>query len=220
MLAIWAGTGVFLVAQRVMNQQWGIPVIRQPTFLAARLRALGLLVVLGTGVILATALGGLGTVGSSFGIAWKIGAVVLSTLLDIGLFWCAFRVLTVRDVSWRCLRGGAIAAGLAYEALQLVGGLYVNHVLKNASAAYGTFALVLGLLSWLYLAAQVVLLCAEGNVVAERGLWPRSLSILGERPPTKGDEAALAQRTNVEQRRSDEEIEVELTPPASEGAAT
>jgi len=29
---------------------------------------------------------------------------------DIGLFWVAFRLLTVKDVSWGCLRGGAVAA--------------------------------------------------------------------------------------------------------------
>jgi membrane protein len=210
--ALWAGMGVLLAAQRAMNQLWGIPLIHQPDFLRARLRALGLLVLLGTGVLLATALGGLGTVGASYGVIWKLGAVVLSAGLDIGLFWVGFRVLTVHDVSWRCIRGGAIAAGLAYEALQLLGGIYVNHVLKNASSAYGTFALVLGLLSWLYLAAQIVLLAAEGNVVAEKELWPRSFSLVAQQPATSADDAALRLRTGVEQRRADEEIEVTLDP--------
>lgn len=91
----------------------------------------------------------------------------------------------------------------------------MNHVLKNASAAYGTFALVLGLLSWLYLAAQVVLLAAEGNVVAEKKLWPRSFSLIAQQPPTTADTAALQLRTGVEQRRTDEEIAVTLEPPAS-----
>src|SRR5579862_3788206 len=76
--ALWAGMGVFLAAQRAMNQLWGIPLVAQPGFLPARLRALGLLAILGSGVILATALGGLGTVGASYGVAWKIGAVLLS----------------------------------------------------------------------------------------------------------------------------------------------
>jgi membrane protein len=211
--SLWAGMGVLLAAQRAMNQQWGIPLVHQPGFLPARIRALALLAVLGVGVLLATGLGGLGTVGASYGIAWKLGAIAASAALDIVIFWFAFRALTVRDVSWRSLRGGAIAAGLAYEGLQLLGGLYVGHVLKNASAAYGTFALVLGLLSWLYLAAQVVLLASEGNVVATKRLWPRSLSLVGEQPPTSADEAGLQLRTGVEKRRTDEEIDVALDPP-------
>jgi hypothetical protein len=36
-------------------------------------------------------------------------------------------------VSWRQLRGGAIAAGVLYELLQTLGGYYVGHTLKNAS---------------------------------------------------------------------------------------
>jgi YihY family inner membrane protein len=217
--ALWAGMGVFLAAQRTMNQLWGIPLVHQPTFVMGRLRALGLLGLLGSGVVVATALGGLATVGASYGFAWKVGAVLLSTALDIGLFWVAFRMLTVQDVSWRSLRGGAIAAGVAYEVLQLLGGVYVNHVLKHSSGAYGTFALVLGLLSWLYLAAQVVLLAAEGNVVAEKRLWPRSFSLTAQQPATTADDHALTLRTGVEQRRSDEQIEVTLDPEPQRGKA-
>jgi uncharacterized BrkB/YihY/UPF0761 family membrane protein len=51
----------------------------------------------------------------------------------------------------------------------------------RASATYGTFALVIGLLSWLYLASTVTLLAAELNVVRSRRLWPRSLA-----PPPLG----------------------------------
>jgi uncharacterized BrkB/YihY/UPF0761 family membrane protein len=65
---------------------------------------------------------------------------VLSTALNIGLFWVGFRVLTAREVSWRQLRGGAISAGVLYELLQTLGGYYVGHVLKDAGNVYGTFA--------------------------------------------------------------------------------
>jgi uncharacterized BrkB/YihY/UPF0761 family membrane protein len=56
-------------------------------------------------------------------------------------------------VSWRQLRDGAVAAGILYELLQSVGGYYVGHTLKHASNVYGTFGLVIGLLSWFYLSA-------------------------------------------------------------------
>ncbi|MGH3916321.1 MAG: hypothetical protein ACRDTC_23370, partial [Pseudonocardiaceae bacterium] len=44
-----------------------------------------------------------------------------------------------------------------------------------ATATYGLFGIVLGLLTWIYLAALVVVLCTEINVVRAKKLWPRSL---------------------------------------------
>ncbi|MGI8422245.1 MAG: YihY/virulence factor BrkB family protein [Gaiellaceae bacterium] len=206
--AIWAGMGIFLAAQNAMNQLWGVPFNRRPDFFRQRGRALLMLLLLGGGALSATALAGIGTVGASYGIAWKAGSIVLSTLLDIGLFLLAFRFLTSKDVSWRCLRGGAIAAGIAYELLQTLGGYYVGHTLKNANNLYGTFGLVIGLLSWIYLAAHITLLAAEGNVVATRKLWPRSFSVILEEPATEGDRSALRQRGKIEERRQDQTIEV------------
>lgn len=208
--AVWSGVGAVLAAENAMNQLWGVPFKRRPDFLRARARALLLLVVLGAGVLAATALAAVGTVGARYGVGWKVGSVALSALLDFGLFWLAFRVLTARDVSWSHLRGGAIAAALGYEALQLLGGYYVGHALKHASNLYGTFALVIGLLSFIYLAIHITLLAAEGNVVATRHLWPRSFSIIFEQPPTAGDKAALTQRSKVEERRQDQQIDVQI----------
>jgi uncharacterized BrkB/YihY/UPF0761 family membrane protein len=92
--------------------------------------------------------------------------------------------------------------------LQALGGLYVSHVLKNASNVYGTFALVIGLPSFIYLAAHITLLAAEANVVAAHRLWPRSLSLAGEQPSTGADRRALTQRAVVEERREDERVTV------------
>jgi membrane protein len=46
----------------------------------------------------------------------------------------------------------------------------------RASGTYGTFALVIGLLSWFWLFSHLLLLAAEVNVVLRRRLWPRSLT--------------------------------------------
>lgn len=209
---LWAGMGAFLAAQNAMNQLWGVPHTRRPDFVRARARALLLLVLLGGGVLATTVLAGLAAFGASYGVAWKIGSIALSTTLNVGLFWVAFRVLTARDVSWRELRGGAIAAAILYEILQTLGGYYVGHVIKGASNTYGTFALVIGLLSWIYLAAHITLLAAEANVVASRRLWPRSFSIVFEQPSTDADRRALTQLSEAEERRQDQDIDVQFNP--------
>src|ERR1700722_9487690 len=114
--ALWAGLGAVVAAQNAMNQLWGVPFKRRPDFLRARGRALLLLVVLGGGALAATALAGAGTGGAHYGVGWKVASIALSILLDFGLFWLSFRVLTARDVSWSDLRGGAVAAAFGYEA--------------------------------------------------------------------------------------------------------
>jgi membrane protein len=213
--ALWAGMGAVLAAENAFNQMWGVPYVDRPSFLRARLRALGLLVVLGGGIVGATALAGVATADSHFAVALKVVSIALSTGLDFVLFWSIFRLLVAADVSWRDLRAGAAVAAVGYELLQLAGGYYVGHVLQHASNTYGTFALVIGLLSYIYLAIHVVLLGAEASVVAARRLWPRSLSLAAERPPTPADVAAFEQRLSTEVRRRDEHVVVS-PPPAAE----
>src|SRR5205807_1551037 len=99
-----------------------------------------------------------------------------------------FKVLTAADVGWRELLPGVVVASVAWQALQHLGGFYLDHELKRTSPLYGLFAVVLGLLAWLYLGAQLTMFAAEINVVRARKLWPRSL--FGE-PLLDADRRAL-----------------------------
>ena len=89
-------------------------------------------------------------------------------MLNIGVFWLAFRVATLRKVAWRDLRIGAALAALVWQVLQVVGGYVITHQLHRASSLYGTFGVVLGLVGWLYVQAEVTMYCAEVDVVLTR----------------------------------------------------
>jgi membrane protein len=78
-------------------------------------------------------------------------------------------------VTYRQIAPGAVAAAVVWQLLQWFGAIYVGHVVKSASATNGVFALVLGLLAFLYLIATALLLCATANVVATDRLYPRAL---------------------------------------------
>jgi hypothetical protein len=181
-----------------------------------RLRGSGLawLFILGGGLLLASVVSGFAAAADT---AWSGPAgVAASTLVNMVLFLVGFRVLTVRNVSLRTLLPGAVLAALAWALLQWLGGWYVARQLNRASATYGTFALVIGLLSWLYLASTVTLFAAEVNVVLARRLWPRSLA-----PPPLGDpdERALEGLAKQEERLPDQRVEVSFdgdTEPAAE----
>jgi YihY family inner membrane protein len=193
--AIWTGTGVLLAAEHAMNSVWDLPPDHDLGFVASRLRALGLLAVLGGSLLVTTGLSGASASGS-LGTAVRIGVAVVTLLVSFLVFWLAFRLLTPSDIASSSFRGGAAAAAVGYGVLQLVGSVYVDHVVRNASNVYGTFALVIGLLSWIYLLAVLFVITAEGNVVAAKRLWPRSLrkkgepdgtSLDGRRPPAAAE---------------------------------
>ena len=65
---------------------------------------------------------------------------------------------------------------MGWTALQVVGGLIVQHQIRNATALYGFFGIVLGMIFWIYLIAQVTVYAAELNVVLADHRWPRSLT--------------------------------------------
>jgi membrane protein len=171
--------GVAGATQNAFNRAWAVPRNKRPNPLALRLRSLLLLLVLGTGVIVTTALSGLTTGAGAFGATLaagiRIAAIPLATLVNVGLFMLAFRVLTSREVPTRHLLTGALVAGIGWEIVQILGTYFVAHVLRGAPEAYGVFGLVLGLIAWIYLLALVIVFAVEVNVVGQRRLWPRAL---------------------------------------------
>jgi uncharacterized BrkB/YihY/UPF0761 family membrane protein len=127
-----------------------------------------MLAVLGGGTVLATAIAAISTVGGSAGLAVRVAAGLVGLAFDVGLFLVAFRVLPSVALRWRDVLPGAVIAGGAWFALQTAGGAVVDRYLRHESETYGTFALVIGLLSWLHLQALVTLFAAEVNVVRWR----------------------------------------------------
>ncbi len=180
--ALWAGMAAMQASQDAMNIIWDVPRRDDPSFFAKRARSLLMLVVLG-GLLLGGSL--LTQVVSNIGGVNVVARAVLflgTLALNIAVLLVGYRVLTAESRPWRDFLPGAVVAGVGYQVLQLVGQLYVNHVLKGAQDVYGTFATVIGLLSWLYLLAQNFVIGGEINVVAAKRLWPRPLTRTLEKP--------------------------------------
>jgi YihY family inner membrane protein len=207
--ALWAGLGVVQAGQNAMNRIWGVPRKDWPNFFVSRLRSVILLVVLGAMVVASTVLSGLATIGGADALVDRLWQLALSLAFNLVLFVVVFRVLTRLDLRTRDVLAGAAAAAVSWTVLQALGGLYVTHAIKGASNVYGTFALVIGLLVWIYLGAQMTLYCAEVNVVRERRLWPRSLV---QPPLTEADRRTMEEGTLVERRRPEQHIAVSFEP--------
>jgi len=210
-LILWSGLGVIKATQTAMNTVWNVPFKHRPNFLKSTLRALIRLAALG---VLTLASAAAGAVGAGSDHWWSlILGLVISLVMNFTLFMVSFRLLTSENLTWFDVLPGAVVGAVAWTALLALGGYYVSHQLRGASEVYGTFAVVIGLLAWIFIGAQFTLLAAEVNVVRKRHLWPRSLV---QPPLTDADVQALRHYLKQADRRPEERIEVELEGPRSD----
>jgi YihY family inner membrane protein len=200
--AVLSGTSVTNAAQDAFNKVFAVPKRERPNALVARVRGLGLLVVFGVLQVLATGANGVVSAGLG-GVGLTIAGIAVSLALNALLFFAVFRLLTDNSVETRDLRPGIAIATVLWTILQAVGGVYVHHVVQSANNTYGTFATVIGLLTWLYLGARIVVYAAEINSVLTARLYPRSL--FGE-PKTEADFRAKAAVARIEEQVDDERI--------------
>ncbi len=211
--SMWGAMGVTQSAQHAMAEVWAVPERDRPGFFPRLGRGVLLYLVLAGGVI-ATSLY------ASFGTVEAAGALALLNLLvtmglNAGLYIGAFRILTPRQVATRRLIPGAVLAGFAWTFLQLLGTYLISRQLRDTSEVYGFFAIVLGLIWWLYLAAVIAIYTAELNVVLAKRLWPRSLV----RPPLTGpDQRAMRDEAKARERLPEEDIDVTFRTSATESS--
>jgi uncharacterized BrkB/YihY/UPF0761 family membrane protein len=180
---LWGSLGVTQAGQRAMADVWNVPQVERPNFLARLGRSLGFLGVLFLDVVISTFLAGVVTIG---------GVHVVAQILAIlaGLFV-----------------NGAVAGAVGWSLLQYGGTWLVGHQLRHASQLYGYFASIIGLVSFLFIAAQITLYAAEFNVVRVRHLYPRSIV---QPPLTPADEAVLTAIVLESQRRPEQLINVQF----------
>ncbi|MHB8669374.1 MAG: YihY/virulence factor BrkB family protein, partial [Acidimicrobiales bacterium] len=201
---LWGSLGVTQASQHAMAEIWNVPGKDRPSFWVRLLRGIALLGLLGLAAIATTVLAGLATFGGRGAPSALLGAGA-SLVANAVLFLLAFRLLTTAPVSIRALAPGAVVAGVGWSALQIFGTFLLGHQLNHSRAIYGFFGVVLGLISVLYLGAQLTLYAAELNVVRAAHLWPRSLV---QPPLTPPDREALRRMAVQEERRPEERVVV------------
>ena len=209
---LYGSLGIGFAAQNAMNTVWNIPYVRWPSFPTRYLRTFGVIGLLGLAVLSSTALAAFATA-VPHAADVSVLAIAASFLVNLGLFLLAFMVLTAEPLRPREVAVGAIIATVFWETLQCIGTWYVTRGLQHASPTYGVFAVVITLLSWLYLGSQLTLWAAEINVVLRYHLWPRSVT---QPPLTKADRRVLVRLAQMEVRRPEQKIAASFTDEADE----
>ena len=173
--ALYGGLGVGQAVQNAMDSVWAIPRNNRPNPIRSRLRSLLLLLVLGSAATTATVLSAVGQATGALGAVGKVGVALATVAINAFICLVAFRLTTARNLTYRQVLPGALAAAVIWQILQWFGAGYIRHTVKTASATNSVFALVLGLLAFLFLVSSTLVLCAEINVVLVERLYPRAL---------------------------------------------
>jgi membrane protein len=162
--ALWASLKAFNVLQTALDDIADVPIDERPNAVVVRVHSLlGILIVGGGQVGAAVIAGFLGV----SGVTWTnrsllfLGSVLVNTAVLAG----TYHYLCTRRPTWRQVAPGAIVGGVLFAGLQVVGTTVVARAITRASPIYGTFATVIGLITWLGLHSMILLLCAELNGV-------------------------------------------------------
>ncbi|HEV3170083.1 MAG TPA: YihY/virulence factor BrkB family protein [Actinocrinis sp.] len=202
--------GLAMSVQNAFNSVWGIPFTRRPPFWGRQLRALILPVVVGGAILVTGALSGVASVLGHRGAAVTAGGLAVSTVINAAFFVLGFRLAIGHEVPTRDFVRSACAAAVIWQALLTLGGYLIAHQLRHAEQVYGLFGLVLGLLAWLHIQAQLTLLVLEADVVRAQRLWPRALEPHGLE---QGDRLAYASYAQAQSRHADTQIAVSFAAP-------
>jgi membrane protein len=212
--SLYGAMGVAQATQNAMNIAWGVPRNKRPNPLMARARSLLLLMTAGVGILATTFLSTLGSdvdaLSTGIGGPLKVLCAVAAVALNAGVFILLFRLATTHRHSLRRAVPGAIMAAVTLQLLQQVGKQYVEHVIKHASVTNGVFALVLGLIAWIYLGAIVVVIGVEINVVKAHQLHPRALltPFTDDVDLTQGDQRAYSDYAEATRSKDFESVDV------------
>ncbi|WP_458247430.1 YihY/virulence factor BrkB family protein [Streptomyces sp. MAI_2237] len=217
--SLYGALGVAQAAQYALNKIWAVPRHARPDPLRSRLKGLLFLSILAVGLCVATGLttaeAAAGVFGTRLAIGIQIAAALGATVLNAALLLLAYRVLIHRRLPARKLYGATLGGACAWQVLQWGGSYYVEHVLRGATATYGMFGIVLGLLAWLYLGALIFLTTAEVSSVRVMRLWPRSLltPFTDQVLLSPGDRRAYRSYAETETFKGFQKVRVRFEPP-------
>jgi membrane protein len=215
--SLYGASGVGQAVQHAMNTAWRVPRNSRPNPFASRGRSLLLMGTVGLAVLGITVLSILTGYAHTFGVSGPgLGTVIFigTAALYSAAFIVAFRLACARPVSVRDVAPGALGAGVALQLLQLFGATLVGRTVARASAINGVFAVVLGLVAFLYLASIALVFCVEANVVRVDKLHPRALltPFTDNVDLTSGDRRAYTGQAQAQRSKGFEQVDVSFHP--------
>jgi len=177
--ATYGAMGLGQALQNAANIAWSVPRNSRANPFLLRFRSLVFLSIGGIGIltiaIASSVLANPDSMGTELQPSVGVISRVIGFVLTVGIFVAIFRLISLGRAKTRSVFPGAFVSAVLWQGLQFVGNTYVREVIAKANQVNQTFALVLGLMAFVYIAAIMVVLGLEVNVVLRRHLYPRAL---------------------------------------------
>jgi len=175
LLTLFGARGIADSFRGAVNHVWQVPRVKRSGFPLGLAKSFTIIIVGGIGLLATPIIAGY-TLSASHALFFKAIALLITAGMLFGLFvFLASTALSVKRPI-KDLWVGAAVATVGLLILQSVGSYLLAHQLKHLNNLYGTFALVLGLMYWLFLQTQVVVLSIEVDTVRAYKLWPRAIN--------------------------------------------
>jgi len=194
LVALYGARGGADVVRNMLNDVWQVPRNRRAGVPKSLFQTLSIMAAAAVGFVAVVLVS---TFSSVLGHAqWvKVAVNFAGFMVAAAALLVVCNRATSRRVRLRDMVPGAIGAALVTQALVTFGGILVRHQLKGVSSFYGIFAVVLGLIFWLYLIAQVLVYATEFDSVRHLKLRPRAIQL---DKPTEADLRAYGLYQNVQ----------------------
>ncbi|HSH55258.1 MAG TPA: YihY/virulence factor BrkB family protein [Candidatus Limnocylindrales bacterium] len=175
LVLLYGARGFANILQETFNNLWHVDKEHRPGFVGDNLRSIGMMLAVGVGIIASTVL--------SFVLQSILNTGPITTLLltlfnaavVFGLFLVVFRLGTSNTINTRKLVLGAAIASIGTIIVQHFGGYIMSQQLPKLNSSYGSFAITLGILFWMYLQSQVIMYAIEITTVRTQRDWPKKL---------------------------------------------
>ena len=175
MFTLYGTRGVADAFRRGVQHIWQVPKSQRVTFPRTIPNSLAIIVVGGTGFIIASISTGLAAA-AGHGPAFRLLLVAVNLFILFWLFTFLLNACLPRHVPLKDTRSGALAAAIGLIILQALGGYLLKTELKRLDALYSYFAIALGLLFWIYFQARLLYYAVTLAAVRAQHLWPRGLN--------------------------------------------
>jgi YihY family inner membrane protein len=175
-LALFGAHGVADALRSGINNVWQVPRFKRRRFPKSIATSFVTLFVGGIGFIVAPLLSGFAlNWGGEHNILIRGAAFLFTLAFLFVVFMALVRINLPAHIDNRQLWPAAALATIGLMILPAAGTIILTHQVDRLNNTYGTFAIVLGLLFWLYLQSQMLFFALEAASVRALRLWPRSL---------------------------------------------
>ena len=173
----WGSFGVTSSLQNASNRLWPVPLHEDLAWWPRTLKGVQILLSLLAIVVLSSVAAGMSSIGTQYfgghSIIPRVLIFVAAIAVNFGGYLLVMWLLAPQRTRLRTLIPGTTLGAVGWTLLQALSGYLLGHRLHHASQIYGFFAVVLGLVFWLNLGAQLFLYSTELNLVIARREWPR-----------------------------------------------